>query len=76
MSLQFPLSKNPMQFVGCYVMHLYCDRVNPDHGWKEFPCEITGNNFSQACAKAVLSGWVLHADNTTTCPKCSGVKRR
>lgn len=58
---------------GCYSLHLYCDHENPAHRSGEFPHEYgqeceTG---AQARREAREAGWVLHRDNTATCPKCS-----
>lgn len=62
---------NPTPLAGCYDLHLYCDHENPDHGWDEFPHAYT-DEFGSACrAEARRDGWVIHRDNTATCPKCS-----
>lgn len=64
-------AKFPEYCPGCYSLHLYCDHVNPNHRYDEFPWEIDGfETGAQARKYAKSKGWKLHRDGTATCPKC------
>ncbi len=57
--------------VGSYVLQLYCQEDNPEHGRDEFPHEYTAE-FGAACRKAARQeGWILNLkEHTAICPKC------
>ena len=58
--------------VGCYSLHLYCSRDNPEHGFGEFPHQFTGETGKECRAKARICGWRLDMkSNTAVCPKCA-----
>jgi hypothetical protein len=66
------LSPHPEYCPGTYDLDLYCKYENPDHRWDEFPwnvCEF--QTYGQSAAWARSQGWILHRDNTATCPKCA-----
>lgn len=66
---------NPNPYAGCYSLELYCDHLNDDHVYNEFPHTYT-NEFGSACRSIARSeGWIIHRNNTATCPKCSGIKK-
>lgn len=66
----------PIPYAGAYWLDLYCDHENEEHGQREFPHEFHGHTFANCMKQARDRGWVVHADRTATCPKCSGKKRR
>lgn len=55
---------------GAYSLDLYCDHINPDHSYNEFPHGIVGHNARDCRRQAKAAGWVIHRDMTATCPKC------
>lgn len=66
-----PLER-PERCPGAYVLHLYCRYENPAHGHREFPwepefCQTRG----EAVTQARQAGWIVHRDDTATCPKCA-----
>ena len=63
-----------LMFTGCYSLHLYCDTINENHEFEEFPHEYAFEHGSQCRSIARLKGWVLHRDGYATCPKCSKSK--
>lgn len=57
---------------GAYDLHLYCKWSNPEHEFDEFPHQPTEvQTYGEAVAKARSWGWVIHRDQTGTCPKCA-----
>jgi hypothetical protein len=63
--------------VGGYVLHLYCEQKNPDHGHQEFPHEFGGETGGEARKEARQRGWKLDLENSIgICPKCAkkGIK--
>jgi hypothetical protein len=66
------LLANPIFWAGAYSLHLYCKYENAQHGFDEFPHEIYDcQTYGEAASKARSLGWILHRDNTATCPKCA-----
>ena len=63
--------RDPLYLAGCYLLDLYCDHLNNDHGWTEFPHQFTGQTYGECAKVARKSGWIIHRDNTATCPKCA-----
>ena len=66
----------PIHYASGYSLHLYCDYLNPEHGYDEFPHEFTGETFMDCASQARKLGWKFHkATRTATCPKCVKVLR-
>lgn len=64
---------NATPFSSGYMMHLYCDQLECQRLWKE-PEVVTADgprSYYQARKNAIALGWVLHRDDTATCPACS-----
>lgn len=65
------LLENPEYCPGGYDLHLYCKYENDEHGFREFPHEITEYGTWTASVRAAREyGWLIHADRTAICPKC------
>jgi hypothetical protein len=43
---------NPNNYAGGYVLHLYCDMLNKQHGFNEFPRVIDGETFAECVTHA------------------------
>lgn len=65
----------PMCYASGYSLDLYCDHVNPRHGYAEFPHTFTGETFAECARPARKRGWRFHyKSRTATCPKCTGAR--
>lgn len=56
---------------GCYSLDLYCKWNNPAHAYAEFPHNFNAELGSTCRKLAKRAGWIIHRDNTATCPKCA-----
>lgn len=54
-----------------YLLQLYCDNENPEHNWREFPHEYTGEHGPRCRALARRDGWRIMRDGHCYCPKCN-----
>ena len=74
---EFRLLESPNYCPGSYSLHLYCRYENPDHALDEFPHEYDdAQTYGEAAKNARKKGWILHRDNTATCPKCAARLKR
>ena len=64
----------PLHYASGYTLDLYCDHHNDDHGFNAGPTTYFGETFAECAKQARKEGWVLHKDQTATCPKCTGRK--
>ena len=64
-----------MTIASGYTLELYCDLLNSNHEWREFPHEYASDekNCKAACFRqARKDGWKITRDRQAICPKCSG----
>lgn len=65
-----------MQYAAGYYLDLYCERVNVEHAFDEFPHQFYGETFGECAKEARSRGWVIKKPTrTAVCPKCSGKRR-
>lgn len=65
-----------MPIVGGYTIHLYCDGVNDEHRWNEFPHEYLHEELGCTARKyARKDGWYL-GKKVTLCPRCNPKSKR
>lgn len=72
-----------MSEVGCYSLHLYCDKpkcpgpeeILPNGGAITIEDEYTGRTRGECVAQARSDGWIFHRDGRLTCPKCRAGKK-
>lgn len=70
-ALEKPISSvQPTPLAGLYDLHLYCDHINPNHLWNEFPHVYTHELGSTCRSNARRDGWKIHRDGYSTCPTC------
>jgi hypothetical protein len=60
--------------VGGYTLDLYCDGINENHEYKEFPHQFIDEHGSKCRKAAHRAGWKFLRSGETLCPKCSGKK--
>lgn len=69
---EFRLRERPEFCPSAYSFHAYCKYENPDHAFDEFPHEPNAVQTYGEAVRALRSyGWIIHRDNTATCPKCA-----
>lgn len=69
---KLPLLNDPMPVVGGYSVHIYCKWDNPDaHFLPMGRGEFDGETYGECIAAARRKGWVIHRDQTSTCPNCA-----
>ena len=75
------LLAQPEHCPGAYVMYFYCKYDNPDH---PFQMRIGGaymeeadqvETRGEAVSQMRKCGWIVHRDNTATCPLCAKALR-
>lgn len=65
---------NPLPIASGYTLRLYCDHLNPQHKFSEFPHEYFGEYGPDVFREARAAGWIIHRSRTATCPKCARKK--
>lgn len=72
----------PIQYVGCYTLHLYCDRQcgSDDCGHSMFEnkmAEFTGETFADCVRDSRKDGWRMYPQTRTAkCPECIAVEKQ
>ena len=62
---------DPTQYSSGYSLDLYCDSINTEHGYFDFPQTFIGETFAEFAREAKTRGWKIHRKTrTATCPKC------
>lgn len=69
--VKLELGEGGFYLAGGYCLDLYCKYKNPAHVYAEFPHQFTAELGSTCRADAKKAGWLIHRDNTATCPKCA-----
>lgn len=64
---------DPIPWVGCYTLDLYCDREKCPNRFNQGPAEYTEGTGRKCRRGARKDGWVFHRDGTTTCPACAAL---
>lgn len=68
---EFKLLDHPFYCPSGYTLDLYCKYQNPEHDYNEFPHGIIEyETRAESVKEARRQGWIVHRDNTATCPKC------
>ena len=74
------MSASWQKWLGGYSLDLYCrfEGKWPDmrHEFDEFPHQYCGETFGECARMARSAGWVIHRDQTATCPKCATRQKR
>lgn len=74
------LRSDPIPVIGGYSIDLYCryetgefahDSIEHGHGVASF----AGHNEANCLKQARQAGWIIHRDNTVTCPHCAGRRK-
>lgn len=62
-----------MAVLGAYDLHLYCDKENETHSFREFPHIFSEETYGLSVSTARKRGWIVNREKDyAVCPKCSG----
>lgn len=62
---------DPIQYASGYSLDLYCDQDKHPPAIGTYMETFTGETFGQCARDARRKGWVIHKDQTSTCPFCN-----
>lgn len=57
-----------------FTIDLYCKWLNPAHEWGS-EAAFYGRDRAEVFRDFKAAGWVLHKDNTATCPQCRNLQK-
>ena len=57
-----------------FSIDMYCKWDNPAHEWGQI-VNFYGRDRAETFRQFRAAGWVLHKDNTATCPQCRNLPK-